>query len=79
MPRALLRTQREHAEVALRSGRDDVENLAQEVGCCTSQMVKMRANMKRPDSVTKPTFVVEGRPREITPAIEQVRRYFSSS
>ena len=79
MPRALLRTQREHAGVALRSGRDDMENLAQEVGCCTSKMVKMRANMKRFDSVTKPKFVVQGRPRKITPAIEQVHRYFSSS
>ena len=79
MPRALLRTQREHVELALKSGREDMENLAQDVGCCTSRMVKIRANMKRFDSVTKPKFVVQGRPRTITPAIEQVRRYFSSS
>ena len=79
MPRALLRTQREHAEVALRSGHNDMENLAQEVGCSTSQMVKMRANMKRFDSVVKPKFIVQGRPRKITPAIEQASCYFLSS
>ena len=79
MPRALLRTQREHAEVALRSSRDDIQNLAQEVGCSTSQMVKMRANIKRFDSAAKPKFIAQPRPGKITPAIEPVICYFSSS
>ena len=72
MLRALLRTQREHAEVVLKPGHGNMENLAQEVGCSTSQMVKMRANMKRFDLVVKHKSIVQGRPKKITPAIEQV-------
>lgn len=75
MPRALLRNQRDHVETALRAGCNDLQTLAEEAGCSTSQVVKMRANLARFDSVVRPKFVVQGRPRSLTPAIEQVGYY----
>ena len=75
MPRALLPTQRDHVETALRSGCSDLQTLAEEVGCSTSQIVKMKANLARFDSVVQPKFVIQGRPRVITPAMEEVSRH----
>ena len=72
MPRALLPSQREHAEVALATSTSGAESIAQHVGCSTSQINKMRANLERLGSVVRPKLVAQGRPKKVTPAIETV-------
>jgi hypothetical protein len=72
MPRSLLPTQQEHVEVVLRGGCTDYQKLAEDVGCSKSQIVKMKANLTRFDSVVRPKFFTHGVPRKITPAMETV-------
>ena len=72
MPNALSHTQREHAEIALKTSASELKTLAQAVGCPTSHMRRMKANLERFGVVVRPKFVAQGRPRKVTPAIEQV-------